>query len=312
MAIKSFRLVNIQSHQDTTIEVPRTGMVRFVGENNEGKSVLVKIFDATVSATLHRKETRLTLINDDSEEGYFIVEKYEGEKLTVRVHREAAYTFYLLEVPGKDPIKRYLADKGLDELVQRFGFHYNKDREMSLHVYNTYDQLIMVTTSRVTNFDILDEAITDRGAQRALEVLTKTKDDVDNLYKNLSIKIGNSQSAIAALVVHDVEREEMFKKKAKLFRQYLKVLTVPTLPDVKGYPDLTNVRLLDTSGVESSLVDLKDNYDSLLNSYRVLQGLGDITDASYQITKMREAVDAIAKEECPTCGRGWEVCVHAS
>ena len=48
-ALKSAVMVNIQSHTKTILEFPRVGIVRFYGNNSNGKSVLVKVLNDVVS-----------------------------------------------------------------------------------------------------------------------------------------------------------------------------------------------------------------------------------------------------------------------
>ena len=61
-ALKSAVMVNIQSHTRTVFEFPQVGIVRFYGNNSNGKSVLVKVLNDVVSNAITRPSNRRSII----------------------------------------------------------------------------------------------------------------------------------------------------------------------------------------------------------------------------------------------------------
>ena len=61
-ALKRVVMSNIQSHINTVLEFPETGIVRFLGDNSNGKSVMVKVLQDVVSNNISRPAARRSII----------------------------------------------------------------------------------------------------------------------------------------------------------------------------------------------------------------------------------------------------------
>ena len=178
-ALKSIRTHYIQKHKDVFIELPETGLVVFNGENSNGKSVIRKVLEDVIAYNITNPRVRKTLINRKVSEGYVEITKYDGTRLKVVLNLEASRTYAVLQRASGEEVTRYLADKTIPELVQEFGFHYSKERGISLNICDSDTSILFFKTNHVTNGDVLNSATTDTGAQsRAEELKTKYQEAI--------------------------------------------------------------------------------------------------------------------------------------
>lgn len=163
MAIKTIEIVNIQSHEYTKIELNKTGITRFYGENNDGKSVITKMVDYFIREKIKDPRVRKAMIRKTNTCGKLIITKYDGVIVTLHLDLEAAKTFVKLERPGQEFDVRYLADKSYPKLIRIAGFHYNKENDITLNTYQTNEpwvfyhmcrRIIDITGIKALNFTI--------------------------------------------------------------------------------------------------------------------------------------------------------------
>ena len=164
-ALKSAVMVNIQSHTKTILEFPRVGIVRFYGNNSNGKSVLVKVLNDVVSNAITRPSNRRSIIRRGHEYGELMMTRYDGTTLFIRIATEAAATYAELTRPDCPPVRRYLADKSIPILVKEFGWHYNSDHGVSLNIHQDVDGFLFVDTKKSVNFDLLNSVRSDQYAE---------------------------------------------------------------------------------------------------------------------------------------------------
>lgn len=323
-AIKEFLLMNLQSHKNTVIVLPETGLVRFVGENSNGKSVLPKVLSATISCTLNRKELRDSLIRRGESQGLFMIRKYNDDYLKVNIHRESAKTFYELRI-GENIIKRYISDKNLNELIELFGFHYNSKRNISLNNYETNTPLLMVSNSDVENWDILDEAMADTRGQNAAECLRENKKELEEIKKKLTEQISRDRAVLASCVLYNLEKQETIQMRAKNYISAINKMMCSKLPEVKrpmdinsikrlSIPNLPNIKTLDCN-TQIETIKLLNTYKlpsikpeinkGILLNWKVLDFNTELENIKQIADRHFTAKDSLSKCICPTCKRKW-------
>lgn len=287
MAIKTIHTHNIQSHKDVLIELPETGITAFTGNNSNGKSVIVKVTNAVISGSITKPKERKTLVNKDCVSGYVEYVKYNGMKLLVNIHHEAAQTFAELTYPDGKTVRRYLADKALAAIVEEFGFHYNAEHGVSLNVHNDDDKFLFVNTKHSTNYACLGNTLSDTYSEQAymnLElVLTQLKSDLRDLTKN---KIAN-QAVLDSLTTCNIEEVDKRRKKMLYIAVNLQHFPETPCPKVKGVPD---VIVIDTPGAFPSI-----KYPPMLN----------LPTNFPDIVQQGRDVNDVLKGVCPTCKRAF-------
>lgn len=300
------RSVNLKSHTDIHITLPAKGVVRFRGRNNDGKSVIPDALLEVIGCTLHNKRKRVPLINYNVDEGYLTLRRSDGAILHVTINREAAKTFYRLQLPGGDVITRYLADKGLRELVRLFGFHWDEKREMSLNLYNTYHPLLFVTTPESFNHDILTSVITDQTAEDAKIALEGIKKQFEEGLKSINQRISEREAVIANMKFYD---EQVLNDKASDLR-YLALqinnLATHNLPDLREVPNIEEIERLETSKLWNDLRAFNPVEIPFYSEISNLTNLPKITDIREKLEYHVQLQDAYDNGKCYTCGRRYK------
>jgi hypothetical protein len=307
---------NIQAHEEVIIDLPKTGLVRFRGENSEGKSVIVKALNAVISCTLNRKTVRNPLINYGVDEAQLILERYDGITLLANIHRESSKTYYELSIPGEQPLRRYISDKNLGVIIERFRFHYSEEREVSLNVYNTYDPLLFLTTSSRTNFDVLNSAISDPYVERSIEGIEVALKQLEITYQQVASAINHAEGRLTGIVVWNIDHEKARKERLQYLANNIQLLETPDLPDIKPIPDLGSIEALDTTDLRASIdqmIVVDNHIHEVLNQIdKIVMGIMagkrvlDI-NIEHDADVANEFQKALDKEECPVCARGYKL-----
>lgn len=240
--IKTIRTKNIQSHKNVSIELPEKGLVVFVGENSHGKSVIDKVLMDLISGAIKTKSVRKSDLSRETAEGSFEITKYDGTSLYLNLNIEAASTWVRLTRSNGETVKRYLSDKNICDLVEEFGFHYNKERGISLHVSEAESALLFFKTNHVTNGDILSPAVEDRDAQVRIEHLEEQYQEAMCMRNTAADNIRVATTAKESIRLYDIGTEE------KLRDECLKCATVLShfyKPDIQKLPVVPHALIVD-------------------------------------------------------------------
>ena len=282
--IKSIHGINLQAMRDVRIDLPEKGLVRFRGENSNGKSILVKTMNAVIRCNLNQLKVRKALINYGAQSGQLIMKTYDGKELLVNISREAAQTYYQLTRKNGEIIKRWLADKDLDTIVEEFGFHYNKDREISLNIYNTYDSLLFLTTSHVTNYDMLNSALTDPKVERSMLNTAELLNTLKEEDQKLLTQSDRIEAQISVIKIYDVAQE-----KATLDRSIYLYENINALKNLRDIPELPGV-------ADVSFIDHLDKVDEAINAIVPLESVPNV-DFIDSFGKLDEAINSLVELE---------------
>lgn len=229
-ALKRVVMSNIQSHINTVLEFPETGIVRFLGDNSNGKSVMVKVLQDVVSNNISRPAARRSIIRRGNSFGELLLESYSGDVLYVHIDLEASQTYAELTRAGQQTVRRYLADKAIPMLVREFGWHYDDKSGVSINIHNDTDGLLFVDTRKQTNFDLLSSMRSDAYAEAALNELTnlskETKAKRDEMYHAHEV----AEATFVALKTWPKEEEARIRDECLYWAEVLENLTIPQLP----------------------------------------------------------------------------------
>lgn len=292
-ALKSAVMVNIQSHTRTVFEFPQVGIVRFYGNNSNGKSVLVKVLNDVVSNAITRPSNRRSIIRRGHEYGELMMTRYDGTTLFIRISTEAASTYAELTRPDCPPVRRYLADKSIPILVKEFGWHYDSNYGVSLNIHQDVDNFLFVDTKKSVNFDLLNSVRSDQYAEASADSLEKLLKASKKQRSDIVHAYEVAQATYAALQYWDVEKEQNAKDTCLYLARNLEALDMPPMPEIHPVP---KVVILPTPAPMP-----KVRYVKLLTPFT--QPLPDIV-------KSMEEVKELACGVCPTCKRALVECTH--
>lgn len=223
LTLKQIKTHNIQSHRDITVDLPETGLIRFSGENSNGKSVINKALTSIASDAIRRPAKRKSLITRGCEYGEVTLTRSDDVVLYFRIHLEAAQTFAELR-NGDNVIRRYLADKTIPELVSYFGIHYSDTAERSLNFSDADDALLFYKTSHGANDALLQTSIRDTKAESSLVELTRVVKETKQVQTNLEKQLAIAEAGKEALVVYNIAEEEEKKNKCDRYAYILEHL----------------------------------------------------------------------------------------
>lgn len=229
-ALKQAVMVNIQSHINTTLEFPPVGIVRFMGDNSNGKSVFVKVLQDVVSNNIMRPSNRRSIIRRGNSYGELLIERTDGMTLFVHIDLEAAKTYAELTRPDSQPVRRYLSDKAIPVLVKEFGWHYGGANGVSINIHNDTDGLLFVDTKKSINFDLLNGIRSDAYAEAALEELERLVKTSKQKKQEMDHAHDVAEATYCALQSWDIKEEQRIYEEATYWAGVLECLTVKPVP----------------------------------------------------------------------------------
>lgn len=183
----AFRIKNIQSIVEAQWDFEEEhGLVQFLGNNSNGKSILGKVISAVVFQQLTDDEERLPLIRDGEIEGSFSMQW--GEKvLGVIIHKDVNRTLYIYKEDNQDPIKRMAKQGGIDQLIRKMGFLVYGKNEVCLQICETYGPMPFINTRKLLNGEIVNACCTDVSSENFIKNYQETFKEAKrmmNQYKN--------------------------------------------------------------------------------------------------------------------------------
>lgn len=285
-ALKSVVMVNIQSHTRTLLEFPQTGIVRFFGNNSNGKSVFVKVLSDVVSNAISRPSNRRSIIRRGNDHGELLLTRYDGTTLLIHIAVEAASTYAELTRPDTLPVRRYLADKSIPLLVREFGWHFDSDHKISINIHQDVDGFLFVDTPKSTNFDLLNSARSDQYAEASAESLTKLLKASKTQRTDIAHAYQVAQATYTALQYWDEAEEQRILDTCTYLARNIEALSVTEMPRLVPVPKVQITPLLPPMPV------LK--YPKMLPVF--VDGLPDLTNTLIEL-------QAVASGVCPTCKR---------
>lgn len=285
-ALKRVVMTNIQSHTHTVLEFPEVGIVRFMGDNSNGKSVMVKVMQDVVSNNISRPANRRSIIRRGNTFGELLLESYSGDTLFVHISLEASQTYAELTHGEQPPIRRYLADKAIPLLVREFGWHYDDKCRVSINIHNDTDGLLFVDTRKDTNFELLAGMRSDAFSEAAVveleRLIKETKQKRDDMQHAYEV----AEATFLALQYYDVAEETAIRDECIYYAELFENLTVPPVPKFeltwppRMFPTMPEVPRM--------------NMPLLCPTFAKQP-----TDAAQLLSDMAQVLNGV----CPTCGR---------
>lgn len=321
MYIKKIELIDIQSHANTVLHLPEKGVIILRGDNSAGKSALFKPLIKVVRGLLLQERHRKSQVRRGCQFGEMRLTRSDETVLTIHIDLQSSGTYVELknEKVGLNIRRHITTDRNTQELVQLFGIHIDKEDKISLNIQGATDQLLMVETSGKLNGKMIQTAITDQDAERALQNTIETRKSLKQTKKDIDMLLTQAQITYQAIQVVD---EEAYEKKAARLIAYSKVIrlldvksieplkrvpnvddmikfTIPAIKQLKRLPDLTNIDKLAVPKVNQIRRHLF-TADEL--SEFTLPNIQRWTDSFNQLA---ERYDEMRAKRCFYCGRSF-------
>lgn len=197
---------NVQAIKSAEMVFNDNTITEFVGDNSNGKSILSKVIQYLTSGDIYHKDIREALINDDSDVGIVLLQ-YNKKQLALCIAQETRDS-YVIYCPNSDEpqrvVKRYLNEKGVDIILDKFGFKIYNKGEICLQLSPTFGAIPFITTNGATNFDIVEDIKRDKIAEEFLETFsTITYPIIRTRVKNYETRIEEKRNALSMVDKYD-------------------------------------------------------------------------------------------------------------
>lgn len=287
------------------IDLPPTGFVVFTGANSNGKSVIVRTLMDMLSDRISKPRARAALVNRKATFGEIEFTRSDDTVLLLHLSRSANLTYISYSEAGKEAIIRYLSDKSYKELINRFGWHYDKELGLSLNIAQAEDPLLFYKTRYKTNGAVLRTATSDSSADKVAEKFTELLKDTKSFRDNCVKEITTINTVLSGLVVEDAAPLLDLKGKLEWCLRNLGEIKFPELPDIKPVPNVSVIciqypTIPEIQPVpEVTYVDVY--YPTIPNiSYPTIL---DIRIEIPDICNIASELKDLYERRCPTCGR---------
>lgn len=282
-------LHNIQSIRDAKLEFPETGIVEFVGDNSNGKSILEKTLSAIVSGDIEDEEERRTLVSDGETSGYVIM--LRGQKcLSINIDhvRDKTIFQYTPDINNKEAmITRTLREGGVKDLVEEFGWKVYDDGAICLQLYPTFGHIPFINTSTKVNAEITDDVLRDKIAEKFMGNYEGTTYKLaQQKIKEMKQRKQLLEENIAGMHLYDYQAYEELRERIQRCKDFFECYVELTLEPL---PIIPKVRVISIPQVELNEIPIVKPAPTGMR-------LEDASDILSQISD-------VLKGRCPTCGR---------
>lgn len=300
--IKSMRVKNFRNIGDVTIDFAESPIVTLIGDNESGKTSIVKAL--AVNALHAYSRDQKEFIRDGASGFGITVELEDGHRIN-RV-KTTSLNSYSVEYPDGEVWETNKIDAGLPvQVSDLMGLVEENETKQYLQIRTYEDQLLFVVTPASTNYKVMYDAL-------KVEQITKAIKQGNEEVNKLKSNIADTEISVKALSdklkeLKIVDMEALLRVRDKIGEE-LGVLE--KLERVKALVDevqecenlLGNLKLIEENGLEEidvNLVSMLNNTNSivetlkvsnvLLEKYKDLEALENIDVAP--IKKMEDLIE---------------------
>ena len=279
-------LQNCQSIDKVTFKFEDHGIVQFLGDNSNGKSILGKVMRAVVLQLLKYDDERLPLINDAAKQASFLMQ-WNNKILVAIIDRDINCCLYQLVREDGSKVTRRVREDGIDEILREFGFLVYDKRNVCLQFCETFGPMPFINTSDTCNGEIVNSVITDIPSERFIESYKATFAEAKNMQKRYKTELASIQNKIDALRIRDttgfMEKANKMFGLIALYRLFNQLPTVNIVNLIK--PE------------ENHFYDIP-----LIPMPYMPPDIPEVPDIPY-FTPILVKIKTMESGKCPTCGR---------
>lgn len=277
-------LQNIQSILNATYDLSEVGITQVVGENSNGKSILVKAMSFVANTLIKDQDQRDALITDGYNAGKIIMSR-NNMKLSVTITRERENCRYELLRASGEVITRTIREGGLEILADEFGW-ITFDGNICLQIFETFGIMPFVNNRQSGDYEIMDYIITDKLANNFVENYEKVTHPTFKEYvKGLKEKLEVARRQLSGITYYDIDAYQDMQYKLRKYQQniqHLKVINLERLPITKAF----------------NYIDVEEYIPTRLPIYTIIEEAPTMVSLLKDIKEFNEAYEGV----CPTCG----------
>lgn len=229
-------LVNIQSIRKGSYDIAEVGVTQIIGENSNGKSVLIKAMSFVANGKIEDQEERDAIINDNCEVGYIQMSR-NGMTLLVCVARHRDNCYYKLTRADGTSITRTIRESGLDKIANEFGW-VSFSGNICLQIFETFGIMPFVNSTATKDYELIDYVTTDKVANDFVETYEKeTYPEFKSIVSSLKVKLETINQQLSSITIYDTEKYELILSRLKSYSRnigLINTISITRLPITKA------------------------------------------------------------------------------
>lgn len=293
------KLENIQSIEEFTFKFPKYGVVEFTGDNNHGKSILMKVIKAITSLSIYKDVKRQALIRHGCQEGsVFMSNGHMILGFKLNLDRQSCRFFYR-NIDEKDFVQRTFADK--EDMIKQlalFGFSvFGKDRLcLQIHEINGIIPFSNNSNPKI-DAEIIESITKDEFAEQCLENYKMiTEPAFKSNYNQARAREMALRNSLESLALYDVSNYKSFIAEindvldsADLYEFQLDKLKIEKLVNIQEFilPHLDFVPIITAFILNKIALPM-----IVVNEFKL-----------DKLDKHIKALKEVGEHICPTCGQ---------
>ncbi len=200
--IKTFRVKNFRNIGDITLDFTESPIITLVGENEAGKTSMIKAFGVT---GLHAYPREQKDYIRDGTNGFGVAIELEDGTIITRIKNNAS-NMYVIEKPDGTRWDTNKIDAGLPVQVQEImGLIEEPETKEYLHIRTYEDQLLFVVTPASTNYKVMYNALKVEQLTRAIKQGSTQANELKAILDNNITKSETLINEIKKIRLYDIE-----------------------------------------------------------------------------------------------------------
>ena len=212
--IKSFRVKNFRIIGDITIDFKDSPIIALVGDNESGKTSIVKAF---IVASMNGLQSKQKAFIREGQIGFGLEIVLEDGTVVTRI-KTSALNKIKVQKPNQEPWEVTKIDRGMGipvELQEVMGLIEEPETKEYLQIRTYEDQLLFVVTSGSTNYKVMYDALKVEQLTRALRLGTEEANMLKRALDNNTFMINELMSNIRQIRITDIEPLVNIKERMK-------------------------------------------------------------------------------------------------
>lgn len=256
--LRSFRAVNFQTWKDTTIEF-NTGLNVIIGENNTGKSVVLKALKLVATPNQFSRQDRIDYIRFGCDSAHCLYEFSNGITYLVSILPECNVYY---KSDGENSVQ--LGDQPPKEFLDYLGVITNGN--IIGNLIDTSQDMFLVDSNSNVNHNIVSALINDEDTMKVMYQLDRKIDETSRLLSAYQDKLKTYVKLSESFTIRDIDSLETLINNSEFSVNELEIVTgiLEILDNVKPYQKI-NKEIYDSLNLtedlnllDSSMMTIKD------------------------------------------------------
>lgn len=202
--IKKINIQNFRNLGNVTLDFSDTPIISLIGENESGKTSIVKAFGVCAKHIDYRGQK--DYIRDGTNEFYIEIELADGTRIGRKKNINSSNNKYGIIYPdGKQKVFDKLDDNIPPEVQELMGLISEPETGELLHIRTYENQLLFVVTRASVNYKVMYDALKISQITRAIKVGSTEANSLKSKISATDNSIGTLQRSLNGVKIYDME-----------------------------------------------------------------------------------------------------------